>query len=102
LHNHKQIRNKNHRSRVWSEALNNTTKHALYSQKAKKKAATLGPFGSFLTLPRIALAGAKPAFFALQIKDFRGDNMFSNTTPSTEVFGSNVALVQLMQSFVDS
>jgi hypothetical protein len=37
---------------------------AFYSPKAKKKAATLGPFGSFLTLPRIALAGAKPAFFA--------------------------------------
>jgi len=44
---------------------------ALYSSKAKKKAATLGPFGSFLTLPRIALAGAKPAF--------RGDNTFSQS-----------------------
>nr|AND50539.1 ribosomal protein L2 [Sphagnum orientale]AND50853.1 ribosomal protein L2 [Sphagnum falcatulum]UQM88493.1 ribosomal protein L2 [Sphagnum subsecundum] len=52
---------------------------ALYSPKAKKKAATLGPFGSFLTLPRIALAGAKPAFFALQSKDFRGDNTFSQS-----------------------
>jgi len=49
---------------------------ALYSLKAKKKAATLGPFGSFLTLPRIILARAKPAFFALQSKDFRGDNTF--------------------------
>jgi hypothetical protein len=52
---------------------------ALYSPKVKKKAATLGPFGSFLTLPRIALARAKPAFFALQSKDFRGDNTFSQS-----------------------
>jgi hypothetical protein len=52
---------------------------ALYSLKAKKKAATLGPFGSFLTLPKIALARAKPAFFVLQSKDFRGDNTFSQS-----------------------
>jgi len=48
-------------------------------RRQKKKAATFGPFGSFLTLPRIALAGAKPAFFALQSKDFRGDNTLSQS-----------------------
>jgi hypothetical protein len=56
-------------------------KNLLYPlfSKGKKKAATLGPFGSFLTLPRIALARAKPTFFALQSKDFRRDNTFSQS-----------------------
>jgi hypothetical protein len=37
----------------------------LYSLKAKKQVTTLGPFGSFLVLPKIVLARAKPAFFTL-------------------------------------
>jgi hypothetical protein len=40
----------------------------LFSERPKKKAATLGPFGSFLTLPMIALARAKPTYFTLQSK----------------------------------
>jgi hypothetical protein len=51
---------------------------ALYFPKAKKKVAILGSFGNFLTFPKIALAGAKPAFFALQNKEFIGDNTFSH------------------------
>lgn len=52
---------------------------ALFSLKIKKEAAILGPFGSFLNLPRIALAGAKPPFFASQIKNFREHNTFSKS-----------------------
>jgi hypothetical protein len=37
----------------------------LYFLKAKKKVTTLGPFGSFLVFPKIALARAKLVFFAL-------------------------------------
>nr|YP_009047560.1 ribosomal protein L2 [Atrichum angustatum]AGN74351.1 ribosomal protein L2 [Atrichum angustatum]AHI16058.1 ribosomal protein L2 [Atrichum angustatum] len=49
---------------------------ALSSPTAKRGAATLGPFGSFLALPGIALAVAKPDFFALRTKDFREENTF--------------------------
>nr|BCX55460.1 ribosomal protein L2 [Scopelophila cataractae] len=49
---------------------------ALFSLKARREAAILGPFGSFLDLPRIVLAGAKPPFFAWRMKDF-GENTFS-------------------------
>nr|YP_009136162.1 ribosomal protein L2 [Racomitrium emersum]AKC89416.1 ribosomal protein L2 [Racomitrium emersum] len=49
---------------------------ALFSLKAKREAAILGPFGSFLDLPRIALAGAKPPFFASRMKDFGEHNTF--------------------------
>nr|YP_010576524.1 ribosomal protein L2 [Andreaea regularis]UZN44065.1 ribosomal protein L2 [Andreaea regularis] len=52
---------------------------ALSSPKARRETATLGPFGSFLGLPRIALAGAKPAFFASRMKDFREENTFSRS-----------------------
>lgn len=52
---------------------------ALFSLKAKREAAILGPFGSFLNLPRIALAGAKPPFFALRMKDFGEHNTFSKS-----------------------
>ncbi len=58
---------------------------ALYSPKAKIKATTLGPFDSFLTLPMIALVGAKPAFFALQNKDFRRDNTFCQSESERQV-----------------
>nr|YP_009047321.1 ribosomal protein L2 [Ptychomnion cygnisetum]AGN74073.1 ribosomal protein L2 [Ptychomnion cygnisetum]AHI16069.1 ribosomal protein L2 [Ptychomnion cygnisetum] len=50
---------------------------ALFSPETKREAVILGPFGSFLDLPRIASAGAKPAFFASRMKDFGGHNTFS-------------------------
>jgi hypothetical protein len=50
---------------------------ALFSLKARREAAILGPFfGRFLDLPRIALAGAKPPFFASRMKDFERHNTF--------------------------
>lgn len=52
---------------------------ALFSLKARREAAILGPFGSFLDLPRIALAGAKPPFFASRMKDFGEHNTFSRS-----------------------
>lgn len=52
---------------------------ALFSLKARREAAILGPFGSFLDLPRIALAGAKPPFFASRMKDFEEHNTFSRS-----------------------
>ncbi len=57
----------------------NTFSSLPFILRTQKKAATLGLFSSFLTLPRIALARAKPAFFALQSKDFRGDNTCSQS-----------------------
>jgi hypothetical protein len=52
----------------------------LFSLKARKEAAILGHFfGSFLDLPRIALAGAKPHFFASRMKDFERHNTFSRS-----------------------
>jgi hypothetical protein len=53
---------------------------ALFFLKARREAAILGPFfGSFLDLPRIALAGAKPPFFASRMKDFKRHNTFSRS-----------------------
>nr|BDW36476.1 ribosomal protein L2 [Hyophila propagulifera] len=52
---------------------------ALFSLKARKEAAILGSFGSFLVLPRIVLAGAKPPFFASRMKDFGEHNTFSRS-----------------------
>ena len=49
---------------------------ALSSPTAKRGVASLGPFGSFLALLGIALAVAKPDFFALRMKDFREDIRF--------------------------
>nr|YP_004927639.1 ribosomal protein L2 [Anomodon rugelii]AEH99686.1 ribosomal protein L2 [Anomodon rugelii] len=50
---------------------------ALFSPETKREAAILGPFGSFLDLPRIASAGSKPAFFASRMKNFGGHDTFS-------------------------
>nr|YP_010890599.1 ribosomal protein L2 [Lycopodium japonicum]WJK71458.1 ribosomal protein L2 [Lycopodium japonicum] len=42
---------------------------AFYYAEVERGAATFGPFGSYyLGLPRVAVAGAKPAFFALRMK----------------------------------
>nr|YP_009047480.1 ribosomal protein L2 [Buxbaumia aphylla]AGN74271.1 ribosomal protein L2 [Buxbaumia aphylla]AHI16063.1 ribosomal protein L2 [Buxbaumia aphylla] len=50
---------------------------ALSFPGATREAATFGFFGSFPGLPRIALAGVKPALFASRTKDFGEDNIFS-------------------------
>ena len=49
---------------------------AFSSPKAKGETASLS-FGSSFAFPRIAVAGAKPAFFAPRMKKVRGKNTFS-------------------------
>ncbi|KAL3526233.1 hypothetical protein ACH5RR_014605 [Cinchona calisaya] len=49
---------------------------AFSSPKAKRETASLS-FGSSFAFPRIAVAGAKPAFFAPRMKKVRGKNTFS-------------------------
>ncbi|PHU04911.1 60S ribosomal protein L2, mitochondrial [Capsicum chinense] len=50
---------------------------SLYSPKAKRETASLS-FGSSFGFPRIAIAGAKPAFFSPQMREkVGGKNMFS-------------------------
>nr|YP_009531825.1 ribosomal protein L2 [Leiosporoceros dussii]AXZ70971.1 ribosomal protein L2 [Leiosporoceros dussii] len=51
----------------------------LSSKKAKGKAVTFGLFSSFLVLPRVAVAGTKPALFASRMKGLKKQDTFSQS-----------------------